>query len=403
VSAAVNRSGGLGATLAVALVGFALGAAIGWGRSDVAVDLASLEEKTASAMRIVDPVQRRGELLEIFAMMSPETLPAIRAGLESEFQFADKCVVPPFTAAWASFDPVAAFEGATTWDHAAKRSQATSEVVYLLARTDRVDRARALAGRLALDRVRNPTYASIAEGMLRGGDLEGATEYLVEHPDSADRNRIIERFLQYFTLTGDLDGLIAWVDEIGPDAPNDLRRSAFPLAARWMSSVNPERAAAWVDAQPDTGPSLPKAHVAVASEWLERDPDAAMSWLLSRTKPGKRKFELRAVLRRLIDRDPVQASAWLERQMPLEDLELGIPLLVRAMRDERPQEALAWAGRLTDERERNELVAFVAGEWLARDPEEARGWLAESNLSEGLRAQIESESVESAEDDTTWQ
>jgi hypothetical protein len=89
VSAAVNRSGGLGATLAVALVGFALGAAIGWGRSDVAVDLASLEEKTASAMRIVDPVQRRGELLEIFAMMSPETLPAIRAGLEIEFQFAD--------------------------------------------------------------------------------------------------------------------------------------------------------------------------------------------------------------------------------------------------------------------------------------------------------------------------
>jgi hypothetical protein len=92
----------------------------------------------------------------------------------------------------------------------------------------------------------------------------------------------------------------------------------------------------------------------------------------------------------------------MDEQDPLGDVALGIPPLVRAIREERPAEALEWAERMSDPREREKLMAFVAGQWLESDPEAARAWLTEKQLPPTLQEMIESERLEAAEGARQW-
>lgn len=403
MSETVKRSGGLGATIAVALAGLAIGGALGWWQGEERVDAAALEEEMAAALRTIDPVERRTALLDALAKMNPETLPAIRAGFESEFRLADSCSVPLFAAAWSSFDPMSAFDAALRdWSHMAKRGQMTTEVAYTLGLTGRVDRAKHLVSKLTTPRVQYPTWGGLVAGMLRNGDMAGATDLLVDQPDSSDRNRIVESFLTYFVVHQDLDGAIAWVDAIPADTPRNVKKTTFRLAARYIASLDPERAAAWIEAQPDDAAYAEIADLAVAEEWIEHDPHSAMAWLMARTTPGDRTLAMRAALRRFVERDPAEAAAWMEQQDPLGDVELGIPILVRAIREERPAEALAWAERISDPEDRDRMVAFVAGEWMASDPEAARAWVAAKQLPPTLQEKIESERLEAAEGANPW-
>ena len=388
--------GGRGLVLAVALAGLALGAAAGWSLSGAPSEPASLEDEMAAALRRVDPVVRRRELLEVAAKMGPETVDALRAGFEREIRFADRCLTQLFAASWAAFDAPAAFAATEAWDSPLRRSHATSEIAYGLARDGRVDEARSLAESLSLSRVRTPTLAGLAEGVIRSGDLEGAMAFL-DRPDSTDRNRLIESFLRGFLVRGDLEGAMAWAEEIPADAPHALKRSVFALTARWLSGVDPRRAADWYEAQPEDASWTRLGHLAIAEEWIEHEPEAALDWLLARTRPGERRDDLRRVLRRFIERDPDEAAAWMERQDPLGEAVVVVPELVSALETERPADALAWARRIEDARIRDGWLVLVAGRWLEREPAAARAWLAENALPEEIRRRIEAEHPGAAE------
>jgi hypothetical protein len=403
MSDAVARSDGMGATIAVLLVGLAVGGGLGWWQAEARVDPEALEQEMAAAMRTVDPVARRRALLRAISKMRPETLPALRAGFEQEFRFADECAVAVFASAWAGFDPTTAFDVAVSeWSNAGKRGQMTTEVAYVLGRTGRIDRAEHLISKLSLARVRYPTWAGLVAGVIRSGDLERATEFLTQQPDSADRNRIIESFLEYFVLTQDLDGAMAWVDTIPLDAPRNLKKSVFRLTARWIGSVDPTRAVAWIESQPEGAEYAEFADLAVAEEWIEHDPPAAVEWVMAHTTPGDRDLPMRSILRRFIDHSPREAAIWMSQQEPLGDVELGIPSLVRELRKEDPAEALVWAERLSDQEDRERMIAFVAGQWMAEDPEAAGDWMEAQELPEHIRQQIESERLEAAEDASRW-
>ncbi len=402
MSAATQRSGGLAATLVVALMGLAVGGALGWSQSEETVDLSALELEVAAALRTIDPVTRRTALLDALAKTRPETVDAIRAGFARESRFADSCSVPVYAAAWARFDAMSAFDSAIRDWSSAKRGQVTSEVAHTLGLAGRVDRAKHLISKLTTPRVQFPTWAGLVRGMLESGDLEGATDLLVDQPDSSDRNRMIESFLTHFVRHQDLDGMVDWVDSIPADTPRKVKKSTFRLATRYLASASPERAVAWIEAQPEDAEYADVADIAVAEEWIEQDAPAAMEWIMARTTPGDRTLAMRNTLRRFIQHSPSEAAAWMEQQQPLGDVELGIPALVRVLREDQPAEAVAWAERISDPKDRERLITRVAGQWMASDPEAARAWVTAKQLPQSLQEKIESERLEAAEGAKQW-
>jgi len=399
----VQTSKGMGATIAVVVLGLAIGGGLGWWQAEETADAEALEAEVATALRTIDPLERRTALLDALSKMRPETLPALRAGFESEFRFADSCSVPLFAATWADFDPTSAFDAAIRdWDNIAKRGQMTTEIAYELGRSGRVDRAKHLISKLTTARVRFPAWGGLVAGMLQNSDLVGATDILVDQPDTGDRNRIVESIIMHFIRTQDLEGAMAWVDSIPADAPRKVKKSTFRLAARYIASLEPQAAVEWVEAQPEDADYARIADVVVAEEWIEQDAPAAMDWLLNRTTPGDRVLAIRTTMKRFVERSPTEASDWLEKQEPLGDLEIGIRAIVRELREDQPAKALSWSERIEDPKDREKMIAFVAGQWMASDPEAAKAWVESKELPEATREKIEAERLEAAEGARKW-
>lgn len=379
------------ATLPAIVLGLIAGLAAGWwtaGARSAAKAPAALGDRMATALRTVDPVEQRRALLETLEAMGPDTADVLFEGFQRESPFADRCTTELVAASWSAFDSEAALDAAMTLDPPLLRSHATAAIAYELGLAGRLDEGQALLGRIELRRVRSPTAAALTEGVVRSGDVEKAMVLLEEKNPSA-RNRAIESFVRSFLLAGDVDGLIAWVEAIPEDAPRSLKRSAFGLACRWLSSVDPLRAAAWYDAQPAGAPHVGAAHLSVAEEWIERDPAAALAWVEKRSPPEDREADMRRMMKRFTRSDPAAAFEWMERQEPLGWAEAGIPVLVRAIEQDRPADALAWAQRIADASERDRTVERIAKGWLTRDPDAARAWIARSSLPKNVLDALE--------------
>lgn len=234
-------------------------------------------------------------------------------------------------------------------------------------------------------RDRGRLIAALAEGWF-DADRKGVEDYLVALPPGAERQLAIAGLARQRVLRDGIEPTLRWAEALPDAAPGRFKLQAYRRVAGAVAEVDPVRAAAWVELQLE-GELWDGLARRVAVRWAGQDGQAALTWLLS-LPPEKLGTAVQEAYRVWLDRDGEGAHAWLDAAQanPATAPAVGIYALGVARED--PSAALAWAAKVADEPLRHRTLVQIGRTWMARDPEAARAWLAESELTPTERERV---------------
>ncbi|MEM7411801.1 MAG: hypothetical protein AAF430_16340 [Myxococcota bacterium] len=393
-----RQRGSAAVTLVAVLAGIMFGLAAAWHDPASGGDAKALalEDQVATALRTADYLEREALLLGALEELSPETLPAIRAGYEREHEFTIECDLAPFIAGWSRFDPGAASAYVKTWEKLERRSWGMRQIAYAMGLAARHDEVVSLLGELTQGRVADPARAFYVEGRTRAGDLAGANAYLLELPEGNGRNRVVESLLRAQLIEGGVPQALSWFETILPALDKQQKRDFAGLTARWTATADPEQASAWFEARPDEDYWM-IVPTAVGEQWTEVDPESAIAWVMRVTKPGQRgRFAVARLIKRFAGTHPDRAERFLDGQKAQPRIQEAIPEIIVGLQDVDPPQALGWAQQLEDEALRDEALTTVLKRWATSEPESAASWLTETELSDADRTKLEAALAEVA-------
>jgi hypothetical protein len=371
-----------------ALGALALAAAFGLGRlcgrgagGEDPADVASFRR----ALEDEDQLTRTRRMSAFLEHLSPENLPAAQAALLERQVGVSAEEVRVFMLAWARFDAPGAFAWAQV-QPAEWRPTLAKEAIYAWGFRDPQGALRALE---AIDdaALQKRLRASLVSAWARSPNKAGAMAYLSELRPEEGRDRFLF-WLAGETAKGGPEAVIRWTESIPDDAPNDLKRAVFPMAAGAVAHADAARAAEWYEAHRGDPYSAGSLEV-IARRWVTyHDPPALFAWLESLGDLGERAAERgRAValaFRLWLERDREAASAWLRSEAPRPALDPVVATFAREIAATDPTDAFAWSERIQDESLRHGARVAAARIWLRHDPAAARAWLETSDLTDEL-------------------
>ena len=117
----------------------------------------------------------------------------------------------------------------------------------------------------------------------------------------------------------------------------------------------------------------------------QQDPAGTASWALSLTGEAKQQ----ALSRTINERAQKDAKgAFLAKQAVTPETDPARATYARQVMRQDPQGAVTWASTILDEKSRAETVTVVVNDWVRRDPEPAKQWVAQSSLPEEQKADL---------------
>jgi hypothetical protein len=126
----------------------------------------------------------------------------------------------------------------------------------------------------------------------------------------------------------------------------------------------------------------------VAAEWVEADPEAAITWVLARPPGFARVLAKQRLMDRWVQIDREAATSWLQQADLDEELSPMLDPFIRGLAATQPEEAAVWVDRVRDPQQREKLILAVAATWRRRDSAGADAWLETLELSEEARVKI---------------
>lgn len=287
-----------------------------------------------------------------------------------------------FMIAWTAFDPSAALEWGLSRS-GSFRVQAAGAALDGWAFHDPVAARRAMQ---SLDPTTTPAgfEEHFVEGWLSGGRRDGVVEYIESQPAGLMRQRCTN-LLTIELMRESPDAVIRWVEAVAEDAPGSYKSMAFQKAANILASVDPVRASKWIETHLDAEYAA-SAPAAIGQRWLEIDPPAALDWLASLTR-GDHDKALRRTLLTWLNQAPEAAEAWLREESPAVGLDVPVDMMISRNRHD-PQIAIEWAQRIHDPIAKRQAVLRLGRRWLRRDPETAKQWFEQSELSAKMKSAI---------------
>jgi len=315
--------------------------------------------------------------------LDPENLPEALSALEPRLPWLATDELRLFMLAWSRFDPA----GALAWalaQSAPHRRNLSGAAIYAYAFRDPVA-ARAALLRVEDDELREFMLGRLVAGWVRGGDLEGAGEYLTSLPQGNRRLRYLSMLAWELSKDGP-EAVEEWA-EAAPAAFPRYKAAVFLKATSTLAGIDPAGTAEWVSAYLGR-PYADGVLRAVARSWALRDPRAAMVWLASLPPGLKRDASVSNAFRVWLERTPKAAEEWLRGEVPAPALDAAASVMVGRHRDGSREEALGWALRLDERGLREQVLSNIAGEWLREDPDSASVWLEGAGLSEPLLSAI---------------
>ncbi len=138
------------------------------------------------------------------------------------------------------------------------------------------------------------------------------------------------------------------------DAQGGLANTASNLVDRW-ASTDPEEAAAWTSALQE-GTVKHAAAFQLASAWHGRDPDGAAEWINGLPDGSSRDGAVR--------------------------------YMIQATGSSDPAAAFQWAATLSDGEQRSTEMEYIAAHWIAKDREQARAAIRQSDLPAEVRQRL---------------
>jgi hypothetical protein len=226
----------------------------------------------------------------------------------------------------------------------------------------------------------------MVSGWARSDFKDELTRYIMEIPRDMDRQRATQ-ILSLEILKDGIEASIEWADGIPDDATRNFKVTAVRRVASDVAGIDPQRAVAWIDGQPDR-PYAEIVRSAIAERWLESDPAAAMDWMLTFPMHPKRSGSIGSSFSTWLNQDPDAATVWLRSVSPAKEVDSAIVAVVRRDSKRQPDSALDWAHLIHDEGLRRSALLGVGRRWLEQDPDAFKAWLPQSGLHGDIRREI---------------
>lgn len=363
------------------------GFAVGWFLASPRVEAPPEQtEDMGAAMRAAlaesDVLERLERTTHLLQHLDSENLPAVLEVYDQMLPVIDQWDIRPFVAAWARFDPAAAFDHALAWPFKIKQKIGVEAAMHGWALRDQAEARMALRQTAADYRyLEEDLFYSWLSGWA-SSDQEGIERYLAAL-SPVSRLKGTARVVGTHMRTGGVEVTLGWADSILRDDSytEEFKLVVFRSAARSVARWQPERAAAWVlehaeHEYAEDGPRI------VAEQWAARDGRAAMEWVRERPDGTPRNQAAREAFVKWLRSDPEGAREWLSSESLTSFHDPVINAYAR-LRDARaPQEAIGWCERVLDSDLRLSCLEVVASEWYKMDAVAAESWLQQSPLSE---------------------
>ena len=329
----------------------------------------------------------RAHVISGFVMgLGPENLAPALATIEAHRRWLSQDELRLFMAAWARFDPQAAFARSLTWpDHT--RSKGAAAAIYgwalydpLVAREAAMAVNDSLLKALLLDR--------IVAAWAHSEDREGVTHYIAGLPDSPSRDRLTAILIREILADGH-QAVIEWAEALPSAHQKGFATTAFRKAAGILAQDDHVFATEFVEKNFDA-PWAEGAPAAVARRWVQSDPEAALDWARNLPEGAARDQAISTAFVQWEKSYPAAADHWLEQAGQSPELDSPRFALLRRRATTSPLDALALADRISNPvmKERGQVLAL--SQWFKSDREGAMRWLSTHSVSNEVRAQLRS-------------
>ena len=349
--------------------------------------LAPVTAAVTGALATPDPLARAAILASILQGLGPDAVGHVRDAYDAipgGAQNAGDVELALLVEWWSRHDPAGAFGWIRTRgrhpDPALMRS-----LVRAWAAQD-PEAARAVTESVRVARGSDELIVALVQGWF-ASDRDGVVEYLAQYPAGSARQFAIAGLLRTMALRDGLDAMFSWAESLPDDAPARFKLQTFRRVGSVAAEIDPLRAAAWAEThlQGDFREGLPRR---VAVRWVRQDPEAAMAWLASLPTEGHIEYAVEETYRTWLGRDREGAWAWIRNAEPAPYLEPAVSLYAVGISKEDPLEGIEWAARVLDEDRHDVTLEAIGRAWLNRDPEPARAWIEQSDMSEAARNRV---------------
>jgi len=350
-------------------------------RPTVEVDLTSREVLEA-ALSERDELERSHLFAGYMLGLNPDNLEQTLDVIAESGRRLSKRELELLMLAWTRFDAEGAFWRAIQ-DVERQGRRTVGAVAYAWAAHDPVAAQSALIP-LKGDKHEEYLLGKHVEGLVAGGHIDSATEFVMSMPASARRQFLTGVIANKLGEASPADA-IAWAE--GVPASRGFKKLAFKKTTTVLARTGPRLAAAWLEKHLDE-PYAEGCVWVLAWNWVGISPEDTFEWLVG-MPPGRRRAE--AVQRTFsywFEVDGEKAERWLGWQSPHAILDPAVQMLSVATLDTSPMEAMNWARRIHEKSLREATMVKVAKAWMSEDPNAARKWLSVSDLPIGIRQAI---------------
>ena len=366
-------------TLAAAFAAGRL-AAPGLGAFSGPVVAEGTESELRAALRERDLVARAASLARVLQNLDAASFPDASDVFEQSIT--DELDIELFASAWARVDGPGAWRRIDGWP-ANKRKAAIPAVCRAWAAND-PEAARmvhaGLRGELRLE-------CGIGIGISwPASEREELGRWIGTLSRSVERQPVISQTIAYQLKHEDAGAVISWVEALPEDGPEPVKAEALRRAAGQIAVEDPERAARWIESHREA-PWAQDAARFVAEPWLPRDPEAAIAWVASLPE-GEREEALNWMFRRWLTNDRNRAEEWLLAAEPSGIVAAAKEVAAKKIGYTEPLAGLQWCRWISAGKVRDRCLGQVARGWFLREPDAARRWVEESDLSAQAQKQV---------------
>jgi hypothetical protein len=369
---------------AIAVI-LALAAGFGLGRTTA--PLPEPEPLTVASFRAAlenpDWLARTYGVSAFLRELSPENLPAALEVYEAQLPWLVTDEQRLFMLAWSRFDVAAALERALSWPRRFVRN-GSGAAIYAWAYRDPEGAVQ------ALEQVSDPELKGFMErrmiaGWAHGRHKQSANQYIASVPGGPRRFEYAGVLAWEYSKQG-TEAVMRWADEI-PDVLPRYKAASFIKAATTVAALDAPAAARWVTENLDK-PYVMEALRSVARSWGVDEPRDALDWLMTLPAGGERDAAIPSAWGIWLAHAPKEAVEWLDSETPARVLDPAVRMLMDKARESTPAVAMRWSVALADPQRLADYVTEIGRDWLRREPELARAWLAQSELPEEIRGAI---------------
>jgi hypothetical protein len=342
-----------------------------------------------TALEERDGLERMYLLSGFLRTLRAEDVPAVVAEFEKHRTGVEDEEVRLLMLAWTRLDGPAAFATARDWPTPWK-SVLMEQAMYAWGFQD---------GRAALaecekiedEELRESLRPHLVAGWVASDDRIGASEYAATISDGRRRSRFALRLAGNAKRDG-AEAVIAWVDAVPEDAPNDFKATAFSHAAGAVARLDFERAVSWYESHMQHSYSSGGLRNIANKGAQYHDPSSLVAWIetlpIEADRETERADALRSAFRIWAGEAPGEVEAWLESASAGPTRDVAIGAFVRETVAESPAEAARWVVLIEDDELRRKYMLRTTRRWFAKDPAAAGAWLAGADISDDWRQQI---------------